>query len=338
VLTIDGTQGEGGGQVLRSALGLSLVTGTPFRIERIRGRRRRPGLMRQHLTAVQAAAEVGGAEVDGAKLGSLALSFRPRGARAGDYVFRIGSSGSTTLVLQTVLPALLTAGAASSVRLEGGTHNPLAPTFEFLARGYAPLVERMGARLDLSLERHGFHPVGGGIVTARIEPARRLAPLDVLERGAIRRREATASVARLPESIARRELDVLRRRLGWEAGSFRIQQVEDSAGPGNVVSIEIESRAVTEVISSFGARGVPAEAVAERAAAEAERYLAAGAPVGLHLQDQLLLLLALAGGGSYRTIEPTPHTVTHAEVIRSFLAVRVERREVGAGLWEIAVR
>src|SRR5215475_2833206 len=162
MLTIDGSVGEGGGQILRSALSLSLVTGTPFRIDNIRGNRRKPGLLRQHLTAVEAAARVGGAEGEGAVIGGRTLVFRPGSVRPGHYALSVGTAGSATLVLQTILPALVIASSPSELRIEGGTHNPLAPPFEFLAEVFLPLLERTGARVRIALERHGFYPAGGG--------------------------------------------------------------------------------------------------------------------------------------------------------------------------------
>jgi RNA 3'-terminal phosphate cyclase (ATP) len=202
MLEIDGARGEGGGQILRSSLALSLVTGTPFRIVNIRAGRKRPGLMRQHLTAVQAAVEVGQARVRGAEVGSRDLTFEPKAIRAGDYHFSVGTAGSATLVLQTVFPALALAKGPSTVTVEGGTHNPMAPPFDFLARAFLPLIERMGPRCQAVLERPGFYPAGGGRFRVSVEPAPAFARLDLRERGEIRGRRATAVVALLARSIA----------------------------------------------------------------------------------------------------------------------------------------
>ncbi len=171
VLTIDGADGEGGGQILRTSLALSLVTGIPFRIERLRAGRPRPGLLRQHLTAAHAAAEVGQVQVTGAALGSLSLTFVPGRVTPGTYSFSVGTAGSTTLVLQTVLPALLLASEPSTLTLAGGTHNPFAPPFDFLAQAYLPLVNRMGPQVTATLERPGFYPAGGGTCQITIAPA-----------------------------------------------------------------------------------------------------------------------------------------------------------------------
>jgi len=324
VLTIDGSQGEGGGQILRTALALSLVSGTPFTIEKIRGGREKPGLLRQHLTAVNAAVAVGEAEAEGATLGSQTLVFRPRAVKPGDYRFAIGTAGSTGLVIQTVLPALLIASGPSTLTLEGGTHNPAAPPFDFLERAFLPLVASMGPRVSAVLNCPGFYPAGGGRCTVSILPAARLEPLTLLERGAIKRRQARALVARLPRQIADRELAVVRTRLGWSEDELETVIVDGSApGPGNVLLLEIESEHLTEIFCGFGEVGTRAESVAEHAAKEARRYLAAGVPVGVHLADQLLVPLALAGGGSFRTIGLSSHSRTNLDVIRLFLPTRI---------------
>ena len=317
-IQIDGSQGEGGGQILRSALALSLVTGRPFRITSIRASRQKPGLLRQHLTAVQAAVAIGGARVAGAELGSATLEFTPARIEGGEYRLAVGTAGSATLVLQAVLPALLVAGASSRLTLEGGTHNPSAPPFDFLARTFVPLLRRMGAQIDVALDAHGFYPAGGGRFTVAIAPAGRLSPLVLLERGDVTIR-ARGLVASLPEKIAKREVQVVRRRLGLEHADCRVECVETSAGPGNVLMIEIASPAVTEVVTAFGMKGVTSERVAEQACDEAVAYLDAGVPVGSHLADQLLLPMALAGGGVFRTMKPTAHTITNAEVIQRFV-------------------
>lgn len=337
MITVDGSSGEGGGQILRTSLALSLVTGTPVRIARIRAGRAKPGLMRQHLTAVRAAAEVGEAEVSGAAIGSSEVVFKPRAARPGEYRFAIGSAGSATLVLQTVLPALLCAAGPSALSLEGGTHNPAAPPFDFLERAFLPLVRRMGPDVRATLERRGFYPAGGGRFQVAISPARALGRLDLPERGEIRARRVVATVVNLPGGIAAREIEAARAVLGWGERECRPEVVKGAQGPGNVVTIEIEGEHVTEVITGFGEKGVRAEAVGEAAAREALAYLEAGVPVGEHLADQLLLPMALAGGGSFRTIEPSSHTRTHAALIEQLLGVRTRFEQVGAKAWHVEV-
>jgi len=183
MLTIDGAEGEGGGQILRTSLGLSLLSGAPFRLINIRAARKKPGLQRQHLTAVRAACEVGRAEVSGDEIHSRELTFRPGSLQSGQFRFDIGTAGSATLVLQTVLPALMAAGEDSTIELHGGTHNPLAPPVDFLEHSFAPLLARLGPRLSIAIDRYGFYPAGGGKMRVSIHPARRLAPLDLIERG-----------------------------------------------------------------------------------------------------------------------------------------------------------
>jgi RNA 3'-terminal phosphate cyclase (ATP) len=330
-ITIDGSEGEGGGQILRTALALSLVTGRPFRIEGIRAGRRKPGLMRQHLTAVHAAAAVSAARVSGADLGSRALSFEPGQVRGGDFRLAVGTAGSATLVLTTVLPALLFAREPSRLTLEGGTHNPMAPPFDFLARTFLPILRRMGASVDVRLETYGFYPAGGGRFAVAIEPCATLGRLSLLERGNTRV-HARALVASLSENIAKRELSVVRERLGIDRACCRVETVEASVGPGNVLMIGIDCESVSEVVTGFGVKGVGAEKVASDACDEALAHLAAGVPVGIHLADQLLVPMALAGGGTFRSLKPTAHTVTNADVIRRFLdvpiAVEHERDDV----------
>lgn len=345
MVPLDGSQGEGGGQILRTALGLSLVTGQPFRMEKVRAGREKPGLLRQHLTAVNAAVAVGGAEVEGATLGSRELTFWPgkNGVAGGEFSFAVGTAGSAGLVLQTVLPALLTATGPSRLTLEGGTHNPFAPPFDFLARAFLPLVNRMGPRVSATLERPGFYPAGGGKMEVLIEPCARLQPLELMARGEPRGRSARALVAGLAIHIARRELEVVRERLGWTEEQCAVETLPEAFGPGNALILEVASEHVTEVFSGFGQRGVAAERVATAASQEVRDYLAApGAPaVGEHLADQLLVPLALAGGGAFSTVTPSQHTRTNVETITRFLpSVHFDLRAPAAGdggAWTVTV-
>jgi len=323
MITIDGSQGEGGGQILRTALALSMVTGKSFRMEKVRAGRAKPGLMRQHLTALHAAAEVCGAELTGDAVGSRELTFTPGLVKPGHYEFKIGTAGSTTLVLQTVLLPLLMADALSDLVLEGGTHNPFAPPFDFLNKCFLPLINRMGPTVYAHLERPGFYPAGGGRFTVSIQPAGKLQPLQLLEAGEPRRHLARALVAGLPRNIAEREVKLIARQLGWEADCLRVETAQDGCGPGNLVTVELEFEALTEVFTGFGEKGITAEAVAEEVVKEARRYLAAQAPVGEHLADQLMVPLALAGAGAYRTMALSRHALTNREIIGLFLDVPI---------------
>ncbi|WP_433929465.1 RNA 3'-terminal phosphate cyclase [Sorangium cellulosum] len=337
MLTIDGSVGEGGGQILRTTLSLSLITQTPVRITSIRKGRARPGLMRQHLTSVQAAAQVGRAEVSGAAIGSQEIVFRPSAIAPGDHTFRVGSAGSTMLVLQTVLPALLRAPAPSTLTLEGGTHNPMAPPFDFLELAYLPLVRRMGPDITATLVTPGFYPAGGGLARVSVAPAPSLAPLTLLSRGEIRGRRAVATVSNLPSSVAMRELEAAAAVLGWEPACFRPSVLTGGHGPGNVLTIAVESEHVTEVFTGFGEKGVRAETVATKVAEEARDYIAAGVPVGEHLADQLLLPIALAGRGAFRTVRPSSHTTTHLQLLRDLLGIRASVEQVSEEAWHIEI-
>ncbi|TJZ69375.1 RNA 3'-terminal phosphate cyclase [Chitiniphilus eburneus] len=334
-IELDGAQGEGGGQVLRSALTLSMITGRPFRIERIRAGRGKPGLLRQHLTAVQAAATICGATVQGAALGSQCLSFEPGVIRGGDYRFTIGSAGSCTLVLQTVLPALWFADTPSTVAVSGGTHNKAAPPVDFLIRAWQPLLARMGVRQQLALLRHGFYPAGGGEVSASVQPCDGLRPLDLSTRGDRLHLHAQALVAGVPVGVAHRELARLNARLEGITGEARVLPLQE--GPGNALLIEIAHAEVTELITAFGERGTSAEAVADHAAREALHYLASKAAVGEHLADQLLLPMALARGGTFTASSASSHLHTNKAVVERFLPVRIEIDTDDSGMARIGV-
>lgn len=329
MLTIDGSHGEGGGQILRTALALSMVTQTPFRIHSIRAQRQQPGLLRQHLTSVRAAVEVSRAEVRGAEIGSLELVFIPGRPQAGRYHFAVGTDGSTALVLQTLLFGLALGEKPSDLVIEGGTHNPSAPPFDFLARTFLPLLARMGVAVRVHLERAGFYPALGGRIDVHIEPTKRLLPIELNRSLQVKARRAIATVANLPRNIAERELAAISAQLGLRKAELGIVQLKNSAGPGNVLTVDVESEAHVEVFTGFGEKGIPAEAVAEKVAVEVKEYLDAKVEVGRHLADQLLLPLALAGGGSFRTLALSEHARSQVEIVKRFLDKPIEIRIEG---------
>jgi RNA 3'-terminal phosphate cyclase (ATP) len=278
-------------------------------------------LLRQHLTAVNAAAEIGQAKVEGAALASRELVFHPGDVAAGRYHFVVGSAGSATLVLQSILPALIVASGPSKIVLEGGTHNPHAPPFDYLQKTFLPILNRMGPTITATLERPGFYPAGGGKFMVTIKPARRLSPIQLLERGEIQYCCATAIIAGLSRHIAERELSVVREKLAWPEEALRITELP--RGPGNVLMLEIQSEQITEIFTGFGERGVRAETVAQSAAEAAQIYLDAGVPVGKFLADQLVLPFALAGGGSFKALPLSRHAETNIEVVKKFIDVDV---------------
>jgi len=328
MIEIDGSAGEGGGQILRTSLALSMCTGVPMRLTRIRAGRSKPGLMRQHLACVNAAVEISGADAPGAELNSQSLAFTPGPVRAGSYEFSIGTAGSCTLVLQTVWPALLMADAPSRLRLGGGTHNPMAPPFHFLDRSYAPLMRKLGADVQLRLHRLGFYPAGGGVIDVLIQPATQgLRPFDLLARGASVDAYAECFAPALPRSVARRELDQLGTDLGWHDEQLREAPVRQHEGPGNALLATLVYEHLSEVFTAFGERGVTAEAVARKLAGEVLAYRETEAALGQYLADQWALPLALAvwrqrGKAAYTCTHLTAHAKSNFEVIERFLPVR----------------
>lgn len=336
-ITIDGSLGEGGGQILRTILAMSIVIGRPFRLFNIRAARNNPGLQPQHLAAVNAATVISHARVQGNEKDSQELLFEPSTATPGDYFFSVGTAGSTSLVLQTLLPALMLANEPSSLIIEGGTHNPLAPPFDFLEYAFLPLLNRMGPTISATLERPGFAPKGGGRLHVVIQPSTCLKPLNLTERGQLLSQYAMVWLSHLPEHIAKRELAVIQRSLDYDDGQLKFSPVVNAYGPGNMVSIIVESENITECFTAFGQRGLPAEQVAENAVNQVKRYLAAGVPVGPFLADQLLLPLAIAGNGSFVTVNPSSHMLTNREVIRAFMGVDIQINELRRDVWNISL-
>jgi len=318
MITIDGSEGEGGGQVLRYSAALSLVTGQAFTITNIRGGRERPGMMRQHVTALEAAAAIGGAEVTGLAVGSQELTFRPGSVSEGEYQFAIGTAGSTAMVLQAVLIPLVLADGPSRLVIEGGTHATHAPPFEFVERSFLPLVERMGPKISLSLERHGFYPRGGGRIVVDIEPSG-LRAIECIDRGKLQSRSVEAIVTGVPFDVATRELAATRKVLeDWPEDIFTTRQLPAEEGPGNALLVEAQFEHVTEILSGIGKIGVPAERIGKTTAKRMAGYLASGAFAGPYLQDQLLLPFALARGGAFSTVKLSQHTKTAMDLIQRF--------------------
>lgn len=329
-IAIDGASHEGGGQILRSALALSVVTGKPFRITAIRANRPKPGLMRQHLAGVDALAAISGATVTGAAPGSAELTFRPGKPRGGEYRVPVGTAGSTVLVAQALLPALLAADAPSEVVIEGGTHNPHAPPFEFFAETFLPALRAMGAEVEASLEAYGFYPAGGGRVRLRVQPWRTRTPfVSGLCSDAPVSLSAYALVANLPERIAERELACLRDAVPSLGESDCAVLPVPSVGPGNLLGVRFTRGGSTTVLSRPGERDLPCERVAKSVAAQTLRLVESPASVGEHLADQLLAPMAMAGGGSFVAAGITPHFEANAEVVRKFFPglVLSHRRE-----------
>ncbi len=318
MIIIDGSEGEGGGQMLRYACALSLLTREPFTIEKIRAGRDQPGLMRQHMTAIEAACAVGGAECEGLELGSNRITFSPGSVQPGEYRFAVGTAGSTALVLQTLLVPLALAGAPSRLVIEGGTHASMAPPFEFMVRCFLPVFERMGSRVTSTIKRHGFFPRGGGRIEIEVEPAP-LRRIECHERGQPLAQSGTVLFASLDEGIAQRIRKAAMKALpGWEPDSITLRELPADQGPGIAMLLYAPFEHVTEVVSGFGKLGLSAEKIGATAGKRMAGYEASGAFAGPYLQDQLLLPMAIAGGGSFTSVKISEHTRTAAALIERF--------------------
>jgi RNA 3'-terminal phosphate cyclase (ATP) len=342
-IIIDGSEGEGGGQVLRTSLSLSAITGKPVRIEDVRGQRKKPGLFRQHLTAFKAAAEICDAQMEGAHLGSSEIAFHPGTITGGEYEFSIGSAGATNLVAQTLLPILSHADTDSSIRITGGTHNQWAPTFDFLDQAFLPQFRKMGGRAALELESYGFYPAGGGAIRMSVKPTTETHALSLENRGERLNERVVAVVANLKRDIANREIKTIRNGLNFQPEQCGIIHAE-GPGPGNIVTLFLEHENVTEVFVGLGEHGVRAETVAKMVAQDSRRYTMANdglgkieTAIGEYLADQLLLPMALFDGGVFTTTDITQHTRTNMDIIKMFLDVEFKMTQLGRKCWKVEV-
>ena len=335
MIEIDGSYGEGGGQILRTALALSCLTGKAFRIFDIRKGRKKPGLMPQHLVAVRAAATVAGAGVEGDSAGSMRLCFVPGAVRSSDFQFDIGTAGSVPLVLQTVIPPLLFAEGRSTVVLTGGTHVPFSPSYHYLAEVFAPMLARLGGRIELSIDSFGFYPRGGGSVRCTVEAVKNLSPLEIAKPGRMLRVDGISAVGNLPFEIARRQRGAALAVLD-EAGIRTEIKLEEVPTPGKGTFVFLRS-GTEHALSGFTALGVlgkRAETVGEEAARELLDYHHSGAALDPHLADQIIIYLALSSGeSSFTTSRITRHLLTNLWVAERFIPFRftIEGNEGGAG-------
>jgi RNA 3'-terminal phosphate cyclase (ATP) len=345
-LSIDGSYGEGGGQILRSSMALSCITGRPIRITSIRAGRRKPGLQPQHLTSAKAAATISGGSLSGASVGSMTLEFTPGQVKPGSYTFDVSevkaSAGSVGLIFQTIFLPLLLADGESRVTLKGGTHNPWAPTFNYISDVFLAAMERMGARCWVRMEKAGYYPIGGGEVRVQIEPLQSLSPLDIAERGELESVFCTSGVSNLTMDIARRQLDRGLARIHGMGVAGDGETVEyRSPGKGTTFFILAQYANTVAGFSSLGELGKRAEKVADEACEEFQRYHASGQAVEPHLADQLVLPLALATDSSRFTASRiTRHLLTNIWVAQQFLPVRfeVDGEEGQAGMITVCPR
>lgn len=343
MIEIDGSEGEGGGQILRSALALSILTRRPFKLVNIRANRSKPGLQPQHLMCVRAAAAISGATYKGGSVGSSVLYFEPRDAKAGTYTFTIGTAGATSLVLHTVyLPLALRGDRLSTVTITGGTHNVHAPCYHFLETTWAAYMTRLGIRVDLEMVRPGFYPRGGGEIRALVHPCSRVNGISLLTCPELITAGGFSAYAGLPETVGKRQARRLSVRLKSEGVEPHVPVEEwEAANPGSVAAVIFRQAPVPALFFGLGERGKSAERVADDAADEAIAFRDAKAPVDPHSADQLLLPLAFSDDASeYRASEITRHTTTNVETVRKFVdrSIGIEPGDAKSGVVRIAAR
>jgi len=333
---VDGSTGEGGGQILRTSLVLACITGKNLHIENIRAARRNPGLAKQHLICVRAACEICGGQCKGAVIGSQVLDFQPGPIRSGDFSFDIGSAGSATLVIQTILPALFLADKPSTVTVTGGTHNPWAPPYDFLAETFLPAIGTAGFDADCKLEKYGFFPAGGGKIALNIRP-RQEKPnqsIDFCQPAENIQIHARIYTAKLPAHIAQRQKKLL---LQSKLNLKNIEHIEvtDSNGPGNCIMIRLVASSGGSlkakgfgdggtriiVFTTFGQKGKASGKVVGELLSLANDFLVSGAAIDRFLADQLLIYMAISKAGCYTINELTTHLTTNIETIKKFLPV-----------------
>lgn len=332
-LTIDGSIGEGGGQILRTALSLSMLTNTPIHLVNIRAGRKKSGLMRQHLVCVKASQKICNAEVIGDTLGSGELFFTPKTIKAGDYEFHIGSAGSTMLVFQTLLPALLLQNNSSTISIYGGTHNPLAPTADFITHAFIPTLNKMGIQIDFELLKAGFAPIGGGAVKVTIHPWENILPFSTTQTGNIKAINAYAGCLNLENAIAERELAVFNQ--AFTLTNSRLYHLT-GISQGNSIFIEIDFDNHRQIFTALGEINKSAEKVANDLVKLVKNYLKSGAVADEYLTDQLLLPMALCAvntnnNGVFTAQFISEHTKTQAMMIEKFLNVNIDFERVENG-------
>ena len=326
MIEINGSFGEGGGQILRTALTLSVISGQPFSLKNIRSSRPQPGLKPQHIKAIEAAAAISRAQFNPVSPGGRELRFEPRELTAGNYRFDIGTAGATGLVLQTILLPLTLAEKPSNVIVTGGTHVPWSPCFHYLAWHWCHFLRQIGFSIDLEMKRAGFYPPGGGEIHATVNPRQSLQPLSLTGRGKLVQIRGLSTVAKLPRSIAeRQQARALHRLSGHEEPVTIDIETVDALSAGTYLILVAEFEQSQYCVAALGAKGKRAETVADEAIDDFEQFLATGAAIDAHLADQLLIPLAMVPGTSrLRTATVTTHLQTNAEVIRRFLPVTID--------------
>lgn len=328
MIEIDGSYGEGGGQILRTALAFSAILETPIRVKNIRASRKNPGLGNQHLAAVNALARISGAMIEGNRIGSQTLTFIPQEIRPGDYEFKIETAGSVTLLLQAIFLPLCLAQADSTLTLVGGTHVPWNPPFHYFSQVFLPTLRPMRVSAEAVIEKWGFYPKGGGRVQLKISPTDGLKPISLVERGLLRKICGISAIANLPKHVADRQKDQASKRIRRELEidpEIDVLYDAPSIGQGSFLFLLLEHEGILAGFSSLGARGKPAEKVADEAVDYLKDYIESNGCVDPHLADQLVPFMALAkGNSSFAAAQMTEHLLTNLWVVAHFLETKIQ--------------
>ncbi len=328
MIEIDGSYGEGGGQILRTALAYSAISKIPIRVKNIRASRKNPGLGNQHLVGVNALARISGATIEGNKIGSQTLTFTPRETRPGDYKFEIETAGSVTLVLQSIFLPLCLAQGDSTLSLVGGTHVPWSPPFHYFSQVFLPALRPMGVSSEAGIEKWGFYPRGGGLVRLRINPVQELKPISLTERGSSKKIRGISAIANLPKHVADRQKEQALKRIRNELEidpNLDVLYDAPSIAQGSFLFLLAEYEGIIVGFSSLGARGKPAEKVADEAVDFLKDYIESNGCVDPHLADQLVPFMALAkGNSSFTTTQMTKHLLTNLWVIAHFIEAKIQ--------------
>ncbi len=325
MLRIDGSYGEGGGQILRTSLSLSVLAAQAIEIFNIRAKRKKPGLQAQHLVAVKAAEEISQAKVSGAKIGSKILRFEPKKIKFGRFEFDIGTAGSTTLVAQTILLPLSFSKHPSEVLIVGGTHNPLAPPFHYFSEVFLPMIEKLGIKAEAKLEKYGFYPKGGGRIRLFVQPIQKLVASDFLERGKIEEISGLSVVANLPFSIAERQKNALQSFLKNFSGINILAERVEALSAGTFVFLKVKFENILAGFSSLGEKGKPAEKVGQEVAQQFSDYYQSEKVIDPYLADQIVLYLAISKKPFAFTVSKiTNHLLTHIWLLEKFLDIKIK--------------
>ncbi len=331
MLIIDGSFGEGGGQILRTSIALSSILLKPIRVINIRAKRKPPGLRRQHMTAIKVLATLTNAEVKGVTMGSTVVEFMPKVRKGGNYSFDIGTAGSISLVLQAALPVMLFASDRVTLTIRGGTDVPWSPPIDYVRYVFAPILREMGAKVRIDVLRRGHYPRGGGIVRIEVEPVNYLEPLDKLDRGNVLFIEGLSHAVKLPQHVALRQeyaaRDFLEKR-GYRNVKIRIEAYDPRRdphlGPGSGIVIWAKTEHSILGADALGAKGKPAEKVGLEAAEKLVNDLSTGAALDTHMGDMIIPFLAVAKGVSEITAAKlTMHAYTNIEVVKKFINTEV---------------